>query len=316
MVARSALVLVGGVPAELPTGDTLNGVPNGGITDPLDLTDDTPETPPADVIRLFRRAFAGRQFVAMIGPSGVDTTLQPGLHGNAVFMLAPASGTTAPVVWGGTLTTVATMSMPTLASTNNWTAIQRKRFQTAVTAASLTGMRTAYTQWWRGNANGRGGFFFRCQFGQQLNITGAQAFIGLCASTGALATTAGAVAALVNTIGMGYDTTDANTGNWFLYRNDATGVATKLNLGVGAARNAVDAYDLMIFCRPYSTTEQNIWVQITNIVTGAVVLAATELTTDLPVATTFLAMKAEINNGAVAAAANLEVSKLYVESDQ
>ena len=69
-------------------------------------------------------------------------------------MIAPASGTAAPTIWGGTLTTAATMSLQqTIASANPWQATQRKRFTSATTAAASTGMRLAYTQWFRANAD-------------------------------------------------------------------------------------------------------------------------------------------------------------------
>ena len=48
--------------------------------------------------------------------------------------------------------------------------------------------------------------------------------------------------------------------------------------------------------------------------TGATVLD-TSYTTDLPAVNTGMAFKAEINNGAVASAANLDVAKIYIETD-
>lgn len=273
-----------------------------------------PAAAATDTLKLYAKKIAGRMIPKIIGPSGIDTILQVGLSGNAVFMVAPASGTTAPTAWGGTLTTAATMSVQqTIASANPWQATWRKRFATSTTAGNLSGMRTAYTQWFRGNAAGFGGFFFRAKFGQNINLNGAQCFVGLCASTGALAATAGAVSALVNMIGVGYDTTDASTGNWQLFRNDGSGTATKVDLGAtNAARNTTHGYDLVIFCPPGAATE--IFVRIVNLHTGETVLD-TSYTTDIPAVNTGMAFKAEVNNGAVAAAANLEVAKVYIETD-
>jgi hypothetical protein len=269
--------------------------------------------PPAAGLKLYAKSVAGRTLPKIVGPSGLDTILQVGLHGNAVFMLAPQSGTTAPTVWGGTITTAATMSVQqTIASANPWQATWRKRFQTSTTAGNASGMRTAYTQWFRGNAAGFGGFFFRAQFGQNLNLNGGQKFVGLCASTAALATSAGAVAALVNMAGVGFDTTDASTGNWFFYRNDGSGTATKVDLGsTNAARNTTHGYDLVMFTPPNGT---DLFVRITNLHNGATVLD-TSYNTDLPAVNVGLAFKAEVNNGAVAAADNIEVAKVYIESD-
>ena len=308
----------GGTSGELQYNDGAGGFAGAANVeisgDNLKLVSTTDPAAPTGGLLLYSKSIAGRHLPKIIGPSGIDTVMQVGLHGNSVFMFGPASGTTAPVPWGGTLTTAATMSMQlTVASANPWQATQRKRFQSAATAGSNTGCRTAYVQWFRGNAAGFGGFFFRAKFGQNLNVNGAQCFVGLCASTGALATTAGAVGALLNMIGVGYDTTDANTGNWQLFRNDGSGTATKVDLGAtNAARNTTHGYDLIIYCPPGAATE--IFVRIVNIHTGAVVLD-TSYTTDLPAVNTGMAFKAECNNGAVASAQNIELAKVYIESD-
>jgi hypothetical protein len=289
----------------------------GGGAGFTDLTAAAPADPPAATTRLFRRALANRQLPAFKGSGGQDSALQSALHGNAIFHVTPASGTAAPNCLGGTLTTAATMSMPTLAATNLYTSIQRKRWQTAAAAASVTGMRLAYTQWWRGNGIGRGGFFWRSRFGQHLNINGSSAFHGLCASAAALAATAGSVAALINSFGVGYDTTDASTGNWFLYRNDGSGIATKLDLGANAARSLTsDGFELIFFCLPHDgVNPQSIWAEVVRLSDGLQILTPTEFTTDLPANTAFLAMKSECTTGAGTAATGIECAQLYIESD-
>lgn len=308
----------GGSANEVQYNDGAGGFAGAGNveidTGNLKLVSTSDPAAPTGGIVSYSKLVAGRHLPKIIGPSGVDTIMQTGMHGNSVVMIAPASGTTAPTIWGGTLTTAATMSLQqTIASSSPWLATSRKRFQTAATAASATGCRLAYTQWFRGNAAGFGGFWFRCQFGQSLNITGSQAFVGLCASTAILNTAAGSAGALLNCFGVGYDTTDANTGNWFLMRNDGSGTCTKVDLGTGAARaNTTHGYDLIIYCPPGAATA--IFVRIVNIHTGAIVLD-TSYDTDIPAVNTGMAMKCEVNNGAVASATNIELAKLYIESD-
>jgi len=267
----------------------------------------------ANGLNVYASNVAGRILPKIIGPSGIDTALQVGLHGNSIAMFGPSNGAAAPSQWGISLSTAATMShQHVIASANPWLATRRTRFQTAATAAAGSGCRTAYVQWFRGNATGFGGFWFRSQFGQTLNVNGAQSFVGLCASSAVLATTAGAVSALVNMIGVGYDTTDANTGNWQLFRNDGTGTAVKVDLGANAARNTTHGYDLVMFCPPGAATE--IFVRIRNLHTGVVALD-TSYNTELPTVNVGLAFKGECNNGAIASAVNLEFAKLYIESD-
>lgn len=269
----------------------------------------TPDAPAADHIRVFGRWLAGRMLLAQIGPSGIDTALQHALHGNSIFMISPSSGTTAPNVLGGTLSTAATMSLQFAAgSSNRWTATARKRFQTSTTAGNQSGMRTAYGQWFRGSAAGFGGFWFRAQLGAQINLNGGQKFVGLCASTGALA---GDPSALTNMCGIGYDAGDASSGNWYFMRNDGSGAATKVDLGTDVARSTSVGWDLTMGLAPGGS---DLYVRVENLNTGVVALQTT-YSTDLPAVNTALAFKADVRNGAVAAADNLEVAKAYIESD-
>ena len=275
----------------------------------LKLMTTTDPAAPTGGLALYAANFAGRLLPKIIGPTGIDTALQAGLHGNSVILISPTSGTAAPSIIGGTLSTAATMSLQfTAGSTNRWSSTQRKRFQTSTTAGNASGMRLAYAHVHRGNAAGFGGFFFRAQLGCQINLTGGQKFVGLAASTGALA---GEPSALLNMCGMGYDAVDSSAGNWQFMRNDGAGAAVKVDLGADAARGTTQGWDLIMFMRPNS---DELFVRIVNLNTNALVLD-TSYTTDVPAANAGMNFKAEVRNGAVAAADNLEVSKVYIETD-
>ena len=275
----------------------------------LKLMTTTDPAAPTGGLAMYAFNMAGRLLPKIIGPAGIDTALQVGLHGNSVILISPTSGTNAPSIIGGTLTTAATMSLQyTAGSSNRWASTSRKRFQTSATAGNASGMRLAYSHVHRGNAPGFGGFWFRAQFGMQINLNGGQKFVGLCASTAVLG---GDPSALLNMCGMGYDAADAATGNWQFMRNDGSGAATKVDLGPDAARNTTDGYDLIMFTVPNGA---DLFVRIVNLNTGVVVLD-TSYNSDLPAVNTGLCLKAEVRNGAVAAADNLEVSKVYIETD-
>lgn len=266
-------------------------------------------TAPTGGLLLYAKLVAGKVIPKTIGPSGIDTVLQNAIHGNSVFMASPANGTTSPVTIGGVLSTSTTIShVQTVASANPFQATRRTRFTSATTAAAATGARTNYTQWSLGNAAGFGGFFMRAQFGQSINLNGGQSFAGMCVQATILA---GEPSAMLNMIGMGYDAADVSTGNWFLMRNDGVGVATKVDLGTGAARNVNDGYDLIIHAKP-NTAE--IFVRVTNLQTNTVVLD-TSYTTDIIAANTAMAFKCECRNGAVAAAHSIDLAKAYIETD-
>ncbi len=292
------------------SGGAFGGASNLEISgNNLKLLNTTDPAAPTGGLLLYAKSVAGRALVKIIGPSGIDTALQTGLHGNSVFLLSPSNGTTAPTVIGGQLTTATTIShQQTIASANPWQATRRARFQTSTTAGNATGARTAYGQWFFGNAADFGGFFFRAQFGMNINLNGGQKFCGLAFASTAIA---GDPSGLLNMCGMGYDAADASTGNWKFMRNDGTGVATKVDLGVDAARNTTHGYDLIMFAKPNAA---ELFVRIVNIHTGIVVLD-TSYTTDIPALNTALSFKCEARNGAVAAADNIEIAKAYIESD-
>lgn len=279
----------------------------------LQLAATTDPSPPASGLLLYAKSMAGRLLPKILGPIGIDTALQVGLHGNAVMVISPANGTAAPNVWGGSLTSAATMSSQiTIASANPWQATWRKRFQTSTSAGNVSGMRTPYAQYFRGSA-GYGGFFFRAQFGHNINLNGGQKFIGLCASLTAIGTAANSVSALLNMCGVGYDSSDASSGNWYFLCNDGSGTATKVDLGSGAARaNTTHGYDLVMVAPQNGAT--TLYVFIRNLHDGTVILD-TSYTTDLPTLNVGMAFKCEVTNAAVAAADNIECAKVYIETD-
>jgi hypothetical protein len=275
----------------------------------MDVISAEPSAPSANTLLYYSKNVAGRIVPKILGPSGIDTMMQVALHGNSIYMVAPSNGTSSPTIWGGAVSTSGTVShQRTIASSNPWQATRRTRFQTSTTAGNAAGVRSAYTQWFLGNAAGFGGFFFRAQLGMNINLNGGQKFVGLCSSTNTLG---GNPSALTNMCGMGYDSGDASTGNWFFMRNDGAGTATRVDLGSNAARNTTHGYDLIMFVAPNSTT---LYVRIVNLHSSVLVLD-TSYTTDLPAVNTGLAFLAGVRNGAVAAADNIEIAKVYIETD-
>ncbi len=81
--------------------------------------------------------------------------------------------------------------------------------------------------------------------------------------------------------------------------------------GTDAARNTTHGFDLVMFLAPGSDILN---VRITNIHTDILVLD-TNYTTDLPAINTGMCFKAEVRNGTTTSADNLEISKVYIETD-
>ena len=289
------------------SGATLDD--NGVLTIPVTTM---PSAPAVSTLSLFARNLAGRAMPSFIGPSGIDSFVQPHLGGNRVLFISPTSGTTAPNAVGGNVGVAGTASFQhSFASSNRWLSTGRKRYQTSTTAGNAASTRQAYLNWFRGSAAGFGGFFFRIQFGTSINLNGSQCFVGLCPATGALGGDP-STDFPVNMCGMGFDAADPSTGNWQFFRNDGVGSPVKVDLGATeAARSTNVGYELAMFIAPGGA---ELFVQITNLNTGNDILT-TSYTTDIPAADTGMALKCDIRNGAVAAACNIEWAKIYIESD-
>lgn len=268
-------------------------------------------TPASGNLSLYGRAYAGRMLPNSKGPSGLDFPMQPALFSNNVAIYFPATGTTAGTAIGWTFTSTGTVSHPALASTapQPMNSIRRTRWASATTANAIGGIFTAQTNTWRGNAAGLGGFFFYARFGQATNVNASRCFVGLSAASAGIV--AGEPSATNDSIGIGYDAADASTGNWQLITRSTT-AGTKTDLGTSAARNTTDIFDVYLFAPPNASS---ITVRVVNLSTGAVVLDDSVVSTNLPTATAFLRAHAMCGPAASSTATQLELNRMYLESD-
>jgi hypothetical protein len=277
------------------------------LTTPLAMTAGTTIPPAiAGMLQTYARTRAGRTLLEMIGPSGVDTPLQPALFGNRVMLWVPGSGTGLGS-FGLTPTTGATLSHPAPATTTLAESLYRTRFATSATAGNAAGVRDAVNTVWRGNAAGRGGFFLHHRFcSGSISLAGGQKVSGLSSSTGALA---GEPSALPDVLGVIKDSADTN---WFFARRAGTGTVQKVNLSVAVANN--QTFDLVMFSRPNGG---EIFVRVVqhNFDGSSTLLLDTSYTTDIPAAATLLSRTHQVRNGTTAAADNFDLVRSYLESD-
>lgn len=267
-----------------------------------------PAAPAAGDLRWFGISRAGRILPHIIGPSGIDVALQPGLFGNSIYMWLPGTGTTLSIAWGSSWTarnngTSAAQAHPTKASTNNLTSMNRATFSTGTTTTGTSGVQSSATVAWRGNATGLGGFFFFARFGVETYRSDIRVLVGLSALNAALA---GDPSAQANSCGICKDAADTN---WQIFvRSGST--ATKIDTGVPVA--AGDIFDLMMFAPPNGS---GITFRVVNTMTNAVVVDNEYVSTNLPAATTFMYAQARIMSTTGTTAAILALNRIYVECD-
>lgn len=272
----------------------------------------TPATPAASTMAIFGRKVANRMLPAFIGPSGLDSILQPSIARNKIgFVNANGNATTLGVL-GLAMTATGTATAANVATTNihTWS----KRLDYLVTVAATTavaGFRSTAAQYGTGNGAGLGGFFFVCRWAPSTGVatTTTRCFVGLQNSTSA--PTDVNPSGILNTIGAGWDNGDTNIQ---IMHNDGSGAATKVDLGASFPRPSVDRsqmFELAMFCAPNTTT---IYYEFTNIGTGAV--ATGNYTTKIPSTTTLLTPSGWMSVGGTSSVIGIALCSLYIETDQ
>lgn len=286
----------------------------GAGVDPLDLTVTAPAAPAAGAVRIFRRDLAGRQMPAFIGPTGLDTTLQPLLARNKIaWWSAPGNATTAPGVLGiAAPTALGTATARSVATTNAATRARRLGYVSAATAGSLAGHYMAAAQYSTGNGAGLGGFFYVCRFviSDAATVVGARLFVGL--RNAVAAPTNVEPNTLTQCVGVAQLSTSANL--QIVYGGSAAQAAIDLGATFAVAPGSTELFDLTLFSSPQAATVS--W-RVEKVSTGDVATGtlAGVAGTGFPSAGTLLGHTAWRCNNATARAVGLDVSSLYIETD-
>ena len=265
-----------------------------------------PGPPPAGKAAIYARSRAGAPWIDVMRPSGRDFPLQPHFGVNRIANWSP-SVTTTITTEGLPITSVGTVSHPTLAATNLAASMRRWRLTSAAVVDSVADQRSAGWACWRGNAAGLGGWTFVTRISlTTLQATG-MGFFGLYGSTAALATTL-TLAAAINCIGIGFQR--GTHTRWQLVANDGTGAPTLTDMGASFAVATGGVLTLFIAAPPNGSS---VWARVVDEVSGAVF--EQEVTADLPAATQFLSPRLFLNTGATAAAVAYDCAGVYVETD-
>jgi hypothetical protein len=272
-----------------------------------------PAAPASGGVKLFGREVGGRIMPAFVGASGLDTTISPHFGRNKMGIFLPPGN-------GGSLTNIgiATAAAGTATAANVGTTnlhSYMRRHEWLVTTASTTavaGVRANALQWGLGGtAAGLGGFHLVWRWGPATGVANGahRAFVGMRGSVSAPSDVDPST--LTNMCGMGYDSSDTTI--HFLH-NDATGTATKINLGSAFPKPNQDrtaVYEIALFAPPGPT--QILHYAVTDLVSGAEATGA--VTTDLPAVTQLLAPWSYISVGGVSSVIGQAVMSLYIETD-
>lgn len=269
-----------------------------------------PSAPASGGLDLFGRDVAGRALPAFIGPSGLDSILQPSFARNAVGYVRPCGNGTTVILNGINISATGTATGANVATTNRHTWMRRIEYlvTTAATTA-VAGIRTVADQYGTGSGT-NGGFTFITRWGPATGTatTTNRFFCGFIGGTAA--PTDVETSSRVNILGMGWDAADTNI-QWM--NNDGTGTATKVDLGSSFPVPTVDRtsmYELAMFCPPGGSTVT--WL-VTDLTSGAT--ATGTVTTDMPSSTTLLMGLLCGSVGGTSSVIGVALAGMYIETD-
>jgi len=275
---------------------------------------------PTGAVRIFGRAIASRMMLGQIGPSGLDSALQPLLARNKVgYWNPPGNATTVPGVFGITAPTASgTATARNVATTNLANRMRRIGYPSATTAGSFAGARISVAQFscGSGTAGDGSGFMMveRWVESDPASVTGRRAFAGMTSTTGAPSNVEPNT--LTNAVGIMQLSSDATQWYWYGAGSSAAYDTTAVGTGIGApAGNSTTAWELAIFCANTANGVYNL--QLTNLSTGVIVTHQMSSTSavNLPQSGTLLAWRHWVCNNATALAVGMDLCSLYFETD-
>lgn len=261
-----------------------------------------PSAPSDGFVRTFAESYANRQLPAFIGPTGRVTPVGASIWPfRAYLAYLPSTGTTGTgsgTSFGPVWTSGGTVSHPTPASSGTAISNQqrRTRYANVVTTTNQTlGIKAAAADslaFWRGNAAGRGGFFYHARFIVELYpASTVRIFAGLTASSATHVVASDTV--LNNTCGLWHDTTDPSSGaNSFNFVTRDGTTTTKQSIALSNAIAAGNMYDFYMFCEPNGST---IYFELVDLVNNVTYTGSATAT--LPGSTTFMGAQCAMSNG-------------------
>jgi hypothetical protein len=257
--------------------------------------------------------------LAMRGPTGAATLLQPSIFSNNIMMFAPQSGTTGTgsnsfqTAW----TSNGTVSHPVPSATDVVSSGRRTNYTNVVTTQNQQlGPRfntDAERCFFRGNVAGTGGFFFFSRFRLTCPAATVRIFSGLQGNgaTTSMVTVGNGVGPYC---GLDHSTADPATGSGAL--NFATHDGTTRNaLPINLGSNLVTGSPLLefsMYCAPNGGT---IFFRLDDVTNGVSYTNST--TANLPGATAMMSPQCQASNGTANVTVGtvaMAVYKIYAES--
>ena len=264
-----------------------------------------PSTPASETIVIYGRTVSGRSLLKFIGPSGLNSPLQPAIFQNSLWLVQPNTTTTVSAI-GGSVTSVGTISHPTPTSATNGYC---SNFLSGAVAGNTagTGQAIAPLNLSSGVAS-NGGFFFVTRLwypdaNYGTGATGSRHFVGVTDQT--MATTVGSDNPAGSRLGFTLSTNLSET-DWMFTSKNGT---TETRVSTGMAFTVGKLYDFYIFAPQGATT---VYWRVDNLTDNTTFEG--EATTTLPGTGTYMRAGFQLST-LTTVARNVRMKKIYVETD-
>lgn len=289
----------------------------------LVLVAGTPTIPIADTTKLFGKKLGFTRIMpAVMGPAGMDYTLQPALFRQKIGIWSPpGNSANLPGIFGvGSWSAVGTATARNVATTNLLTRMRRLAYVSTAVAGNIASVRTGQAQFTTGNGAGLGGFYSSRRFARSdaAAVAGARFFCGFTSNVAA--PTNVEPSTLTNCVGIAQLSTDST--QLYLVRGGSA-AQTAIALGTGfppfngtpGVTTGVP-YDFQVWCPPNSNGVIN-W-QLDRLDTGTSTggtITPTTLGVQTPANTTLLNAVTWSCNNTTALATAFDLIHFYIETD-
>lgn len=332
-LSAGTLTATGGGGGQTPGGSTTQiqynnagafaGATNAKInSNNLQLTapGSTPAAADASSVVLYPASMADRFMLAMRGPTGAATLLQPAIFSSSIMFFSPQSGTvgTGSSAFQTAWTSNGTVSHPSR-SAGTLQQVARCTAYANVVATQNQQMGPRMNNatdmtFLRGSVAGTGGFFFVARFRSTQPASTVRIFAGLQGNSGT-ASICISDAPAGPYCGLQHITTDPSTGSGalsFVTHDGTTRNALPINLTSDLVSSTTQIFDFMMYCPPNGST---IFFRLDELDSGVSYTNSTSA--NLPAASTFMSPQCQTSNGTANVTVNtvfMNVYKIYVES--
>lgn len=293
-------------------GSVLNGALNTKIDSNgnLNIQEDGTVASPSNGVTLFTKSNTGRRMLGQQDVSGDSYRYQPSNVDKTIrYMQALGGNTSTTYALGITAGVTGSSGAVALGTGSYFAQINRLSINTAASSGASATLRNNGLIVYRGNASGRGGFFFtsRGGIGSASSNATLRWWTGLYGTNSAIGNVEPDT--LLDMVGFGINAGETTIR---FYTNDGAGTASRTDLGAKFPANALstDMYTFEIWCAPNAS---EIFWRCTRENTGDV--ASGSVSSNLPTNTVFMHPQAWINTGTTATGCSWHFSKITLESN-